>query len=193
MTEIFKRFNERLEVSDLGNVKKDGKLVEPGHGEVYDHVCCNGKQYRVHIMVAEMFPEICGMKKPYYHAHHINRNQRDNRAVNLVYLSRSEHKRIHQMEDRVSKPVKAYDLDGNYVGRWDSKTQAAEATGADYRHISEVIEGKTRRFTANNLYWFQDDISDEDAHKNLLEIQSTKYESLRGNNHRSHKKNLRKT
>ena len=181
MTEIFKRFNERLEVSDLGNVKKDGKLVEPGHGEVYDLVCCNGKQYRVHVMVAEMFPEICGVKKPYYHAHHINRNQRDNRAVNLVWLSRSEHKRIHQMEDGVSKPVKAYNLQGEYMGRWDSTEQAAAETGTDGRHIRNILLGKERRFTANNMYWFLADEPEEKIFQKILAIQQTKYQGNRKN------------
>lgn len=179
MTEVFKRFNERLEVSNLGNVKKDGKLIEPGHGEFYDYVCCGDKQYRVHIMVAEMFPEICGVKQKYYHAHHINRNQRDNRAENLIWLNRSEHKRIHQLEDGVSKPVKAYNLDGEFVGRWDSKFQAAEATGTDYRHISEVIEGKTRRFTANKLYWFPAEDTEEIIFKKISYIQHTKNQGNR--------------
>lgn len=183
MIETFKRFNERLEVSDLGNVKKDGKLVEPGHGENYDYVYCNGKQYRVHIMVAEMFPEICGVKQKYYHAHHINRNQRDNRAVNLVWLTRSEHKRIHQLEDGVSKPVKAYNLDGEFVGRWDSIEQATAATGTDSRHIKNILLGKERRFTANKLYWFLAEETEEKIFQKISNIQHAKYEALKGNQH----------
>lgn len=178
MKEVWRYFNERLEVSDLGNVKKDGKLVEPGHGEYYDYVYCNGKQYRVHIMVAEMFPEICGVKQKYYHAHHINRNQRDNRAVNLVWLSRSEHKRIHQLEDGVSRPVKAYNLDGEFVGRWDSIEQAAAATGTDSRHIKNILSGKERRFTANKLYWFLAEETEEKIFQKILAIQHTKYKHL---------------
>ena len=182
MKEEWRYFNDRLEVSDLGNVKRDGKLVEPGHGEVYDYVYCNGKQYRVHIMVAEMFPEICGEKKPYYHAHHINRNQRDNRAVNLVWLSRSEHKRIHQLEDGVSRPVKAYRFDGekaHLIGEWESKIQAAEATGVDYRHITNIVNGKERRFTAGGYYWFRADEPEEKIFEKIFGIQKTKYETLR--------------
>lgn len=181
MKEVWRYFNERLEVSDLGNVKKDGKLVEPGHGENYDYVYCNGKQYRVHIMVAEMFPEICGVKQKYYHAHHINRNQRDNRAVNLVWLTRSEHKRIHQLEDGVSVGVQAYNLDGEFVGRWDSKSQAAEATGVDYRHITNIVNGKERRFTAGGYYWFRADEPEEKNFEKIFGIQKTKYETLRKN------------
>lgn len=183
MAEVFRRFNDRLEVSDLGNVKKDGKVIKPGHGENYDYVCCGSKQYRVHIMVAEMFPEICGEKKKWYHAHHINRNQRDNRAVNLTWLSRSEHKRVHQLEEGVSKPVKAYSLEGRFIGRWDSIEQAAAATGTDSRHIKNILSGKERRFTANKLYWFPADDSEEKIFQKITNIQHTKYEALKGNQH----------
>ena len=182
MTEVFRCFNDRLEVSDLGNVKKDGKLIEPGHGENYDYVCCNGKQYRVHIMVAETFPEICGVKRKYYHAHHINRNQRDNRAVNLVWLSRSEHKRIHQLEDGVSRPVKAYRFDGEKaekIGEWESKQQAAEATGVDYRHITEIILKKGRRFTAGGYWWVLADEPEENISEKIFQLYKSKYETLK--------------
>lgn len=178
MKEEWRYFNERLEVSDLGNVKRDGKLVEPGHGEVYDYVYCDSIQYRVHIMVAEMFPEICGVKQKYYHAHHINRNQRDNRAVNIVWLSPSEHKRIHQLEDGVSRQVKAYNLNGEFVGKWDSIEQAAAATGTDSRHIKNILSGKERRFTANKLYWFLAEETEEKIFQKILAIQHTKYKHL---------------
>lgn len=173
MTEVFRRFNERLEVSDLGNVKKDGKLVEPGHGENYDYVCCNGMQYRVHIMVAAMFPEICGEKKPYYHAHHINRNQRDNRAVNLVWLSRSEHKRIHQLEDGVAKAVAAYKLDGEKVGEWESLMDAERATGALQTHIGRCCRGE--RYTAGGYVWVLSDATEEELQEKLRKANGNDY------------------
>lgn len=183
MTEVFRRFNDRLEVSDLGNVKRDGKLIEPGHGEYYDYVCCNGKQYRIHVLVGELFPDICGHRIKWGHLHHINRNQRDNRAVNLVWLSRSEYKRIHQLEDGVSKPVKAYNLDGEFVGRWDSIEQAAAATGTNSRHIKNILSGKERRFTANKMYWFLAGETEEKIFQKILATQHTKYEALKGNQH----------
>lgn len=188
MEEIFRRFNARLEVSDLGNVKKDGKLIEPGHGEIYDHVYCNGKQYRVHIMVAEMFPEICGEKVKWGHVHHKNRNQRDNRAANLVFLTRSQHIRIHKRDDGLTKPVKAYDWRGNKIGEWDSIEQAAKATMVDSRHIKNILSGKERRFTAGGFYWFQKDVDDEKIFQKIAEIEDTKYQALKGNQHRKTKK-----
>lgn len=163
MSEVYRKYKKGIEVSNMGNVKKDGVLLEKHSGEVYDFVCFDGKQERIHILVASCFPDICGKMFLYCHVHHINRNQRDNRAENLTCISASEHKKIHQKEDGVSVPVKAYDLEGNYVGRWDSKGQAAEATPADYRHISEIIEGKVRRFTAGGLFWFKEEVPEEEV------------------------------
>lgn len=191
--EEYRKYNDSLEVSNYGNVRISGATAEIHEGNPYNYICFGGKQERVHVLVGELFPDICGEKIKWGHLHHINRDKKDNRAENLIWLSRSEHIRMHQQEKGVSVGVKAYDLDGNYVGRWDSKTQAAMATGTDYRHLTDTILKKSGRFTAGNYYWFQDDISDDDAHKKILEIQSTKYQALKGNNHRSHKKNLAKS
>ena len=147
MTEVFRFYDEHYEVSDLGNVKKDGVLINQFKDEYYYNISYYGKPLRVHVMVAELFPEICGEKIKWGNVHHINRNQLDNRAVNLKWLTMSEHKKLHQKEDGVSVPVKAYDLKGNYVGRWDSMEQAAAELKACRRHISRIVNGKERRFT----------------------------------------------
>ena len=160
----YRVYEKGVEVSNLGNVKKNGEELEIKHGETYDYVCCDGKQYRIHIMVAECFPEICGARFKFSHIHHKNRNQRDNRAENLTVISASEHKRIHQMEDGVSVAIKAYDLKGNYIGRWDSMEQAAAATGAERSHLSAIINGsKSKRYTAGGYFWFREETPEEEA------------------------------
>lgn len=161
MTEEYRRFNKRFEVSNLGNVKKDGENITPLMGEYYLYVLDGAVSIRVHTMVGECFPEICGEKIMFGHYHHLNHNKLDNRAENIRSISNSEHKRLHQIEDGVSVAVKAYDKEGNLVGKWDSKTQAAEATGVDYRHITEIILGKGNRHTAGGLYWFREDEPDD--------------------------------
>lgn len=163
MAEVFKKYDEQFEVSNMGNVKKNGELVIQFKDEHYYNISLYGKPKRVHEMVAECFPEICGEKKKYYHVHHKNRNQLDNRVENLICLSPRDHKRLHQLEDGVSVPVKAYDKNGVFVGRWDSKMQAADATGVDYRHITNIINQKERRFTAGKLYWFKEETPEEEV------------------------------
>lgn len=179
MSEVFKKYDEHFEVSNMGNVKKDGEIVSQFKDEHYYNISLYGKPKRVHEMVAECFPEICGEKKKYYHVHHRNRNQLDNRAENLICLSPRDHKRLHQLEDGVSVPVKAYDLNGKYIGRWDSKTQAAEATGAQYRHISNILSKRERRFTSGGLYWFTEETPEEEVRFFIENSRYEKYKSMR--------------
>lgn len=165
--EEYRRFNDRLEVSDQANVKKDGKQITPCVGKRYDYITDRGKMIRVHEMVAALFPEICGENDPSLHIHHINGNSKDNRAVNLIRITPEDHRRLHQEENDVSVPVKAYDTDGNYVGRWDSKTQAAKETGVDYRHISEMVSGQEGRYSAGGYVWFREDATEEEVLEKL--------------------------
>lgn len=173
MVEVYKRISKHYEVSSLGNVKRDGELFIPLKDTYYYYLIINGKSQRLHMLIARAFPEIFGEVPKGYHIHHINGNQLDNRLENLLVLSPAEHKRLHQKEDGVSIPVKAARLteNGNYeiVGQWDSKSQAAAATGADYRHICEIIEGKIRRFTAGGYFWFRADASREKIEKIIRE------------------------
>ena len=179
--EQYRKFNDRVEVSDLGNVRINGESVTPAKGEYYLYVYDGSKQLRVHEMVGKCFPEICGKWCPHYHYHHLNRNQLDNRAENIVCLSPSEHQRLHRHEDGISIGVRAYDKDGKYVGQWESKTQAAQATGIDYRHITGALYQKWGRYTAGGYFWFKNDVSDDDAHKKIIEINNAKYQTLRKN------------
>ena len=163
MFEEYRTYKDGIEISNLGNVRKDGKELEQHKGEYYFYICIGGIPVRVHTMVGKCFPEICGGPILFGHYHHLNHNPLDNRAENIKCITNSEHIRLHKLEDGVSISVKAYDKNGVFVGRWDSKTQAAEATGADYRHISEIIEGESNRYTTGNLCWFKEDTPEEDV------------------------------
>lgn len=178
MKEIFRVFNDRVEVSNLGRVKKNGIIIEPCKGEHYDYITDKGKQYRIHQLVGELFPEICGEKIKWGHLHHINRNQRDNRAENLIWLTRSEHKRIHQKEEGISKAVKAYDKEGKYVGRWDSTEEAGKETKADSGHIRAILLGKTRRYTSGGLYWFKEEETESNIKEKILGIKNIKNQAF---------------
>lgn len=184
MTEVFRKVNDRIEVSDLGRVRRNGVIVEPCHTESYDYIYVDSKHryQRVHVLVAQQFPEICGEWQKYSHVHHQNGNVTDNRAENLVCISPSEHKRIHQKAAGVSKGVKAYKVKGSVVekiGEWDSITQASIATGVDNRHIKNILSGKERRFTAGGYWWFLADEPEENISKKIFELQNAKYQALK--------------
>ena len=165
--EEYRRYNEEFEVSNLGSVRKNGEAAVIRKDEYYYYVLYNGQPIRVHTMVGKCFPEICGEPMLFGHYHHINHNQLDNRAENIRCISYSEHKKLHQVEDGVSVAVKAYDKKGNFVGRWDSMKQAAEETGASYRHIYSIVNEKERRFTAAKLFWFKEETTEEEVKERM--------------------------
>lgn len=189
MVEIYRSFNDNVEVSNLGNVRYNGVQLEEHIGNPYNYVNFDGEQHRVHILVGQVFSDVCGECKKYYHYHHLNRNQKDNRADNIVCLSPSEHKRLHQKEDGASIAVQAFDKNGNKVGVWDSMWEAGEKTGTCYRHINNIINGRERRFTAGGYYWFKAELGFDEVQKKILEIKNSKYQGLIGNNNRNLKKN----
>ena len=146
-TEIFKIYKEtysrpwghRLyEVSNLGRVKLNGEIVEPGTNGSY---LCIGKFY-IHKAVAELFipnPE----NKPY--VDHINTVKTDNRAENLRWVTTKENNnnpltRKHNSEAQCGK-----------VHTAETKRKIGEAkkgkplSEEHKRKLSEVLKGKSRR------------------------------------------------
>ena len=52
------------------------------------------------------------------------------------------------------KPIKQYDLEGNWIRDWDSARQAAEGLGIKYKGISSVLTSKDGRYrTYKNFIW----------------------------------------
>lgn len=167
------------EVSNLGNVRKDGEDYTPCLNTPYFVALVDCKPVRVHNMVGEAFPEICGVKEPGKHLHHLNENQKDNRAVNLRYMSASEHKRLHQQEDGVAVPVIAYNKNGEKVGEYASAHEAARELGCDYRHVSDIVHHRDRRFTHKGYYFFTKDEEPEDIRVAMDWIGNTKYNTAK--------------
>ena len=51
------------------------------------------------------------------------------------------------------KAVIQYDTEGNMINRFSSAKEAAEKTGTNRQHISEVCKGKTQLKTTNGYVW----------------------------------------
>ena len=106
------------------------------------------KNIRIHNAVWEAFN---GIIQNGYVIHHIDHNPSNNRLDNLQMVTFEEHNNIHRI-DRINgqnrshnKKVLQYTLNGEFVAEHQSITDAANATNAERRHISDVCNGKRNK------------------------------------------------
>lgn len=171
MEEEYRKYDDEWSFSNYGNVLQYGRPYRPCQNMGYFSVAINGKMVRVHTIIGKLFQDYCGEWKEGYHTHHIDRNRGNNNVTNLKNLSPSEHKKIHQFEDGVVKPVEAYNGNGEKVGEYDSLTEAQNSTGALQTHIGRVCSGK--RDTAGKLFWVFKDDPDKESKVNEWKASQT--------------------
>lgn len=96
-------FNEMYpayDVDEQGNVYKQGHIIKPFKSNKYLQVVLfdkdnNKRVYGVHTIVAMKYLDYF----PGCVIHHKNNDTHDNRLINLTVLSRSEHSRLHGMNN----------------------------------------------------------------------------------------------
>ena len=130
------------EVSSLGRVRSlsgkrwngqsvhdfKGRLLKPQSRSRYLHVTLSidgrVKSLKIHQLVANAFllpcPGIQGRKRGCYHIDHINQNPRDNRAINLQWLTQYENGYVKAVcgRDNLGKFLK-----GNSIQLWDDQPE----------------------------------------------------------------------
>lgn len=133
---------------------KNGK---PDYLFVYLRTDKNPKGCLIHRLVAEAF-----LPKPegYNEVNHINEDKHDNRAENLEWCTHKQNcnkgtrnARISatQRNNRRSKPVYQYTLDGVLVGYYSSGMQVQRDTKFFQSIISACVNGRTK--TAYGYIW----------------------------------------
>lgn len=143
-------YEEIYQVSNLGKVRNitTGKILKPflnKYGYLQVTLCKNGKTklFRVHRLVAECFIENPFKKEQ---VNHINGNKIDNRIDNLEWCTGSEnvkHSYKNKLQvakrgknNKLSKRVIQYDLEGNLIKEWDSVGEVFRELNIKKQYIS---------------------------------------------------------
>lgn len=132
-------------VSDQGEVKslRSGCMVAVIRGQ-YVNLSKAGRMEKVKMcyLVARAFVRNEEMR-PY--VVHVNGDRRDHRAENLVWSEQPEDIVRGRNAGRGSRAVVCYSESGEFVGKWGSLTEAAEAVGVARQGIMRVCNGKGKR------------------------------------------------
>lgn len=154
--------------SSIGYITKEKilKQFRNRKGYLVVSLCRDGKQktFRVHRLVAEAFipnPE----NKP--QVNHINTNKENNHVSNLEWVTNGENqihaycnglnkitqKRKEIIKEKNSKKVVQYDLQGNFIRKWESQSEAAEQLKISNGNISSCCLKKYGCKTAGGYIW----------------------------------------
>lgn len=147
-------------------------------------LCANGqmKQMRVHRLVAMAFVPVpnkyADIQIDELEVHHINFNHFDNRASNLQWLTKTEHKKLHSKSEVTSfrkseakkgeknpmydkprpegsgkppKPVIQYTKEGEFIAEYASAHEASRQTKVNNRNICSCCSGN--RNSAGGYKW----------------------------------------
>ena len=144
------------EVSNWGRVKslKFGKekILKPSKNKKgYLHVvlCKENilKNFLVHRLVAEAF-----IPNPnnYKEVNHKDEDKSNNIVTNLEWCDRKYNQNYGTINERLSKPVLQYDLEGNFIKEWKS-TMECGRNGYQQGHIADCCRGE--RKTHKGFIW----------------------------------------
>ena len=138
------------EVSNLGRVRKNGKLTplhRAGKGYLRTTLQKDGKQKQdyIHRIVAKAFipnPE----NKPT--VNHIDGDKDNNRVSNLewaTYLENNLHAIKNHLHRHYTRRVKQYDLQGNLIAEYKTILEASRVTGVNTAGIGDTCRGTYKK------------------------------------------------
>lgn len=161
-----KNYEGLYQVSNLGRVRSLNKCVKHSNhymnlkGQILKpqidcqtsykkiRLCKDGKykHHSIHRLVAEAF-----IPNPnnYPVINHINENRIDNRIENLEWCTQKYNcnhgTKNKRTAIKLSKPVIQYDLDGNYIRKWQSAMEIQRQLGYANTNINACCNNKIKR------------------------------------------------
>lgn len=164
---------ENYEISNFGDVRRikyndNSKIVQyqipyyikarkDKDGYLKYTLCSNGKMkyFFAHRLVAQTFLE---NPNNYPVVNHKDGNKENNYVENLEYCT-IKYNNIHALKsglrdmknNKLSKVVEQYDLDGNLIDTYKSANEAKRITGYSQGHISECCRGEIKQY--NGYVW----------------------------------------
>ena len=161
MQEIWKDvvgFEGSYKVSNFGNVKslRNKKILIPSINPGYKRItlCKNGKRENkvIHRIVAEAFLD---NPKNFLCVNHKDENKLNNCVENLEWCDIKYNTNYGTCIERRSKnnqkPVNQYDLNMNFIKRYESIKEASNGNYSLYTHIGECCKGK--HFSVGGYIW----------------------------------------
>ena len=139
------------QVSNQGRVKSfkwnKERFLKPSmdkDGYLLVNLCAGGKRktFKVHRLVCEAFHENPDNKPQ---VNHINEIKTDNRACNLEWCTCKQNVNHGSRNERVSKPVGQYSLDGKLIKLWPSTIEVQRQAGFSQGNISLAANGKYKQ------------------------------------------------
>ena len=108
------------------------------------NLCAGGKSrlFFVHRLVCQAFHENPDNNPC---VNHIDENKTNNAASNLEWCTYEENNNYGTRNERASKPVGQYSLEGKLIKLWPSLTEVKRQTGFDQGNISEAANGKRKQ------------------------------------------------
>ena len=152
---------ERMVKSNNNNYRKIKEIILKQRKDKYGYykVSLNkdskSKLYFVHRLVAQAF---ISNPNNYLCINHKDENKENNEVNNLEWCTVKYNNiygsRINRTKEKLKIPVKQYDLNGNFIKKWDSAIEIYNKLGYDFSLIRKCC--KNNRYSAYGYKWESD-------------------------------------